>query len=101
MALFSYPITRPVLLPHFLPVAVAVTFLYVLIVVLISVIGQGYETINYTSYDYNGTHNLWFDRFVRNKEPGYNHRSCENAQIKLNDCIDFHTSSAKDSLIDN
>jgi hypothetical protein len=82
----SYNITRPVKIPGFKRTVLGIGLIYVVVITLINVVSQGYQTINYTSADFNLTHQLWYDRLVPGRSLNYSHRSCEPALIKLNDC---------------
>ena len=90
MALFAYPIDRPVEIWWFTPLVLFLGVIYVIAITLVNVVAVGYDTITYTSLDYNGTHNLWYDRLVPTRGPTYNHRSCDMAILKLNDCMNSH-----------
>jgi hypothetical protein len=83
---FEYSISRPIRTPWFAPVIFSVGLIYVIVITLVNVIAVGYDTINYNSIVYNETHSLWYDKLVPFRGPSYNHRSCEPALLKLNDC---------------
>lgn len=83
---FEYSISRPITARWFAPTVICVGFLYIIIITFVNVVAVGYDTINYSSLIYNETHSLWYDRLVPFRGPSYNHRSCESALVKLNDC---------------
>jgi hypothetical protein len=60
--------------------------LAVLIVTLITTAASGYESVVFTSADFNATNPLWYDRFIPAslRSP---HRNCTPAQIVLDQCI--------------
>jgi hypothetical protein len=87
MAIFSYAISRPVTMPWFTQIMLSLGFVYVIIITLINVVSVGYDTVTYSSTDFNGTHGLWYDKFIPNRGPDYSHRSCVSALLTLNDCI--------------
>lgn len=80
---FRYPIQREITLRWFTPILIFVGLLYVVVITLVNVVAVGYDTIVYTSTDYNDTHNLWYDKLT--PWTG-NHRQCDNVAIRLNDC---------------
>jgi hypothetical protein len=83
---FEYSISRPITAPWFAPLIFSVGLIYVIVITFVNVIAVGYDTINYNSLVYNETHSLWYDKLVPFRGPSYNHRSCESALLKLNDC---------------
>ena len=83
---FEYSISRPITTPWFAPVVFSVGLIYVIVITFVNVIAVGYDTINYSSIVYNETHSLWYDKLVPFRGSSYNHRSCESALLKLNDC---------------
>lgn len=87
MALFEYPVSRPVTIPGFTYFALIAGTIYIVLVVLINVVVVGYDTVNYSSTDFNTTHGLWYDVLVPGRNRPYSHRTCEPAILKLNDCI--------------
>jgi hypothetical protein len=82
----SFPVEDVVTVPWFRPVVFGVGLIYVIAITLINVVAVGYNTIVYSSTDYNGTHGLWYDKFVPSKGANYSHRQCDNALIRVNDC---------------
>ena len=87
MAVFSYSISRPITLRWFTPAVLILGAIYVLSITLINVATVGYDSITYTSTDFNGTHTLWFDRFIPTRGSFYNHRKCSAAALALNNRI--------------
>jgi hypothetical protein len=83
---FEYSISRPITRPWFAPIFFSVGLIYVIVITFINVVAVGYDTINYNSIVYNETHSLWYDKLVPFRGSSYNHRSCETALLKLNDC---------------
>lgn len=83
---YNHPVQREFEVPWLTPILLFVGLIYIIIITLVNVVAQGYETIVYTSTDYNATHGLWYDKFVPSKGRNYSHRSCENGLIRLNDC---------------
>ena len=83
---FEYSISRPITAPWFAPVIFSLGLIYIIVITLLNVVAVGYDTINYSSIVYNETHSLWYDKLVPFRGPSYNHRSCESALLKLNDC---------------
>lgn len=86
MIQFEYAISRPITARWFAPAVIAAGLIYVIVITFINVISVGYDTINYSSFSFNDTHNLWYDRFVPFRGATYNHRQCEPAILQLNDC---------------
>jgi hypothetical protein len=84
----SYNISRPVKIPWFKRTVLGIGLIYLIIITLVNVVSTGYQIINYSSIDFNGTHGLWYDVFVPGRPSNYNHRSCEAALLKANDCTD-------------
>ena len=82
----SYNISRPVTTPTFRHVVIGITIIFLIVITLVNVVSVGYDTINYSSTEFNLTHRLWYDHFVPHRPASYNHRSCEAANVKLNDC---------------
>ena len=82
----SYNISRPVTTPRFRHVLIWLTIAFIVVITLVNVVSVGYDTITYSSTEFNVTHGLWYDCFVPRRPSSYNHRSCEPALIKLNDC---------------
>jgi hypothetical protein len=80
---YSLPVQRQVTVKWLTPILIFVGLLYVIALTLINVVAVGYETIVFTSTDYNETHSLWYDRFA---PWNGNHRKCDTALIRLNDC---------------
>jgi hypothetical protein len=80
---YTSPVQRQVTVKWLTPILIIGGLLYVLVLTLINVVAVGYETIVFTSTDYNETHSLWYDRFA---PWSGNHRQCNAALIKLNDC---------------
>jgi hypothetical protein len=80
---FQYPVKKEITLKWLTPILIVVGLLYVIVITLVNVAAVGYETIVYTSPDYNGTHSLWYDKFTPWEG---NHRQCDNVAIRLNDC---------------
>jgi len=85
--LYSERFTGIVLSAWFVPSLLLLLFIYVVAITLINVVAVGYDPIAYTSMDFNGTHGLWYDKFIPNRGPDYSHRECEQVILKLNDCI--------------
>lgn len=83
---YSYGIQREVTVPWFRPFLFAAGLIYIIVITLVNVKAQGYNIIVYSSTDYNGTHNLWYDPLVPSKGVNYSHRQCESALIRVNDC---------------
>jgi hypothetical protein len=86
---YSYPVQREVTVKWFTPVLFGLGIIYVIVITLVNVVAVGYDTIVYSSTDYNGTHSLWYDKLVPSKGKNYNHRQCDNGLIRANDCIVF------------
>jgi hypothetical protein len=83
---YSYPVQREVTVKWFTPVLFGFGLIYFIAITLVNVVAVGYDTIVYSSTDYNGTHGLWYDKLVPSKGANYNHRQCDNGLIRLNDC---------------
>ena len=86
---YGHPVERQFEVKWLTPILLFVGLIYVIIITLVNVVAVGYEPIVYSSTDYNGTHSLWYDKFVPSKGKNYNHRQCENGLIRLNDCRVF------------
>jgi hypothetical protein len=90
---YTYPIEREITVPWFRPLLFFFALIYIIAITLVNVVAVGYNTIVYSSTDYNGTHGLWYDKFVPSKPSNYSHRSCDNALIRVNDCTQLQGSS--------
>lgn len=86
MALFYFNVTRPISVTWFTPVMIGLFIAYLLIITLVNIVAVGYESIIYTSFQYNATHRLWYDPLLPHRGTDYSHRQCEPAQVSLNDC---------------
>lgn len=87
MAVFNYSISRPITMRWFTPTILILGVIYVVIITFINIATVGYDTIAYTSTDFNVTHNLWFDNVIPSRGSSYNHRKCDAASLALNDRI--------------
>jgi len=87
MALFKYSISRPITQSWFTPTILILGAIYVVAITLVNVATVGYDSIAYTSTDFNGTHNLWFDIFVPSRGSFYDHRKCDATTLALNNRI--------------
>lgn len=66
MSPFEYSITRPITLSRWAFALILVgVIVWSVLVTLISVAAVGYELIQLSSTDYNGTYSVWYDDFVR------------------------------------
>src|SRR2546423_13785895 len=83
---YSHSVQREFEVKWLTPIILFVGLTYVITITLVNVVAVGYEPLVYSSTDYNGSHSLWYDTFVPSKGKNYNHRKCENALIRLNDC---------------
>jgi len=85
MAVFNYSISRPITPIWFTPTVLVLGLIFVVASTLINVASVGYNPISYTSTDFNGTHTLWFDKFIPGRGSSYNHRKCATFPLALND----------------
>jgi len=85
MAVFNYSISRPITPIWFTPTVIVLGLIFVIVSTLINVASVGYNPISYTSTDFNGTHALWYDKFIPGRGSSYNHRNCEPFPLTLND----------------
>jgi hypothetical protein len=83
---YNHAVERQFEVPWLTPFIVLIGLIYVIAITLVNVVAVGYEPIVYSSTDYNGTHGLWYDKFVPSKGRNYSHRQCDNGLIRLNDC---------------
>jgi hypothetical protein len=83
---YNYPVQTDVTVKWFTPILIVVGLLYVIGITLVNVVAVGYDTIVFTSTEYNETHSFWFNKLSPWKG---NHRRCNTTLIKLNDCILF------------
>src|SRR5277367_1866214 len=82
----SYSIDRPIGFP--LKIALLLAFfvaLWAVVISLINVAAQGYETLTIITSDFNGTNRIWFDDFIPRSERS-RHRNCTPAILKLDQC---------------
>ena len=84
---YNHPVQREFEIKWLTPILLSLGFIYVIVITLVNVVAVGYEPLVYSSTDYNGTHGLWYDKFVPSKGRNYSHRQCDNGLIRLNDCI--------------
>ena len=58
---------------------------WALVVTLVNVAAQGYETVSILTSDFNGTNLLWYDHFIPSSQRSQ-HRNCTPATLKLDEC---------------
>ena len=83
----TYSVDRPIRF-HWRVVFILSFFvaLWAVLISLINVAAQGYETLNIITSDFNGTNRLWYDDFI----PSFGrsgHRNCTPATLKLDQCM--------------
>jgi len=81
-----YAVDREIQFPA--KTAVFISFLFAfwaLLITLINVAAQGYETVTILTTDFNGTNRIWYDSFI---PPSLRsrHRNCTAATLKLDEC---------------
>jgi hypothetical protein len=57
---FSYPVTRPITVPHFTPVIIALGLVFTAFITVLAMIGSGYESVTQLSASFNTTPVLWY-----------------------------------------
>jgi hypothetical protein len=57
---FSYPVTRPITVPYFTPVIIALGLIFTAFITVLAVIGSGYESVTQLSASFNNTPTHWY-----------------------------------------
>jgi len=81
-----YAVDREIQFPA--KTAVFISFLFAfwaLLITLINVAAQGYETVTILTTDFNGTNRFWYDRFIPVPLQS-RHRNCTAATLTLGQC---------------
>jgi len=60
----DYPVTRPFGFPYFTYIVLFLAVIWLAFITIVNVVAVAYETVPFTSPDFNATITLWYEKFI-------------------------------------